>query len=251
MVNFTGGLRGLGVALTTLGTQGMAAQQRAVDDQRLLDREKAFATFQQGIRNQDADTAVDRGVDEIKFQTPHRAAAREAELAAAEPFAVASEQRTEARQARNREADNAEWTRRQDVQFRNQLREIQVRADTETAQHLREYQMGIGSGQQPRYLEDGSTNTYVAQYPDGHSEDTGVTLRPRASESGGDGEGGDSGGTPGDTLVRAGVAAARRGGTLRARTNSNPGQPPIAGARQAPDGNWYIQRGGRTFRVDT
>lgn len=31
---------------------------------------------------------------------------------------------------------------------------------------------------------------------------------------------------------------------------SSPSTPPIRGARQAPDGNWYVQRGDKYFRVD-
>jgi hypothetical protein len=30
----------------------------------------------------------------------------------------------------------------------------------------------------------------------------------------------------------------------------SPSTPPIRGARQAPDGNWYVQRGDKYFRVD-
>ena len=249
MVNLRGAFRGLGEALTTIGTQGIAEQQRQASDARLMAREQALASLNQTIRNQDADTAVKRGLAEYDAQTPLVAGRQQKTLAVQEPVQIAAETRAHDRHQQDQAAENTEWTRRNQIQFNNQLREIAVRADTETAQHLREYQMGIGSGAQPRYLEDGSTGTYVAQYPDGHTEDTGVTLRPRANES--SDEGGDGGGTTGDQILQTGARAARRsGGTLRARTNSNPGQPPVAGARQAPDGNWYIQRNGRTYRVD-
>lgn len=33
-------------------------------------------------------------------------------------------------------------------------------------------------------------------------------------------------------------------------TTTRPSAPPLQGARQAPDGNWYIQRDGKYFRVD-
>lgn len=116
MVNLAGGIRGLGVALSTIGTQGIAEQQRVAADQRLLDRETAFARIQQTIRNEDLDTNVGRDVEEIKAQTPHLVAKEEALLDAREPYAEAAEgraanrdeardARTEARQDRARQRD--------------------------------------------------------------------------------------------------------------------------------------------------
>lgn len=255
MVNVAGGLRGLGASLAYLGQQGIAEQQRVDADQRLLDREEAFASFNQKIRNQDLDTDVDRDITKIKLETPHRVAARVAELTATEPFAERSEGRLQDRTERNRAADNSEWTRRNQIQFNNQIREIGVRADTETAHRLQEYQLGIGGGAQPRYLENGETNTYTAVYPDGRQEDTGVEYRRRSSDVDDDDGGGGSGDITGVASTVREVARAARGGRTPGRlsprgVSTGQGQPPIPGARQAADGNWYIQRNGRTFRVD-
>lgn len=262
MVNLSGLGRGLGASLTYLGQQGIEEQQRVAADQRLLDREQAFAQFTQGIRNEDLNTAVDRSITEYKAQTPHVLARKEDELGVEEPYRVSAEERAagrdEARDARTEARQ--ERTRQRDVVHRY------VNADGHPVLVYGDGTERVLSGTErapasddPNAVVDRYTNDegYRVLVTRGGQEIVG-TERVRPTRDEGDDPGGDDGGTGVGGLVREVARTVRpRGrqpGTLSPRgVSTRADQPPVPGARQAGDGNWYIERpprSGRYFRVD-
>lgn len=125
-LNFGGLARGLGASLAYIGQQGIAEQQRVAADQRLLDREQAFARTQQTIRNEDLNTAVGRSVDEMKAQAPHIVALEEDKLNVREPFQERQHQRETTARTEQQEREQSFRLQLEGLQHQYRLSENQV-----------------------------------------------------------------------------------------------------------------------------
>lgn len=268
-LNFRGAARGLGQAMVYLGQQGMERQQREEQDQRLLDRQMALARFQQGLnletdatdRKRDFETNLDR--DEQLIDRRAR------ELKIGEEYEAAEDRRTaetqaarDARIARQRRQERAEEPI--DTYTGADGRRVYVWPDgreTFSRTPARESANGSSDGRREVDTFTDEEGYRVTVWSDG----TETRSQSRARETGRGGDDDDflsgssergAGRAVVDTAVdqvarvaeRGRNAPARRSGTVAAPRGR--GGAPVPGARQAPDGNWYVQRGGRWYRVE-
>ena len=184
MVNLRGALRGLGEGLTMIGQQGIAEQNRVAADARLMERERAMASINQTIRNQDADTAVKRGLAEYDAQTPLVAGRQQKTLAVQEPFQEAASNR----QATREEARDARVAARQEAA--DIRRDAAADARALAADERRIAAEDRRAGRQPvdtftgedgfrhyRYA-DGTETVGTVRVRDNSSDDFGVTPTP-------------------------------------------------------------------------
>lgn len=232
MVNLRGGLAGLGRGLTYLGQQGMEEQQRVAADQRLQAREAALAAINAQNHEAAAVADADRDIANYKRQSPLVAAREAATLREREPYAVRDDERTAARA--ETAADRAD-TRQARHEAAAEGRAVAREEATERRQAAARNDEVVD-----RFTNDQGFRVLVTR----SGQEITLTSRVRETRANSDilGDEGDSGGT-GDT-----PAPTRR--TLTPRTPSGPNTPPVPGARRAADGNWYVTRNGRNFRVE-
>lgn len=243
--------RGLGAALVFLGQQGMERQREEERDQRLMDRSAALARLNQTIANENADIDAKRDLWTNEVRDDQLLGRRKGELAIQEPFEERESARTTQREIARETRENREWTRRNQVEFDRWRRQHSITEDTERSRELWRHEQGLDPASRARrYLRDGNSGNYVAVDADGNQTDTGIAF-PTSEED-------DLLGLDGDEAP----APARRGGsppapntrrTLSARPPARQPdgeRPPVPGARKGPDGNWYVTRGGRHFRVE-
>lgn len=247
MVNLRGGLRGLGAALTTIGTQGIEEQQRVAADRRLLDREAAFARIQQGIRRQDQDEDVKRDLGRAEAETPVLIEREARTLKVREPYRAAEDERTAARA--ETAADRAD--------ARQEARDSRADARAADREEAAERRAAAQRGDEvvDRFTNEQGHRVLVLR----SGEERTLTSRVRPTRS--DDEFDDEPGGDGVPVERVRAATERirrategRGGrpvlTARPATRQGNEQPPFPGARRAPDGHWYVSRNGRNFRVE-
>lgn len=246
-LNLNGALAGLGHGLSTLGQQGAEEQQRVAADARLNARETALANLhhdwaEQDIANAPADykamsgVTVDRAAQEAeRVQLPLRRV--EAQL---------TRDNADHNSARDFQEQMALLNARERAQFQTWRQQHGIeQADTRTLDlWRRDNGITAAANAAPPSRRNGTTGNYE-EYRGGQWVDTGTRYPVSHADDLGLDDNGDAGGTPAPPTGRGGrpVIAAPR---PAARGNDT---PPVASARRASDGQWYVTRNGRNFLV--
>lgn len=259
-LNFNGALAGLGHGLATLGQQGMEEQQRVAADARLSAREMALAN----LHHQWEEEATANAPKDAALMTPVLAARAGAVANAEAPARIAM--RTAEISASGAQQDHhaaVEHGYHMIEQGAAESRRVVHNYTNDQGHPVIVYGDGhervlSGTARAPegadpaavvhRYVN--SDNHPVLVLRDGTEQVLSGTVRQnRAADDLGLGDNGDNG----DTGGAAPAPPTGRGGrpiiAAPRPAARGPDTPPIAGARRAADGNWYVTRGGRNFLV--